>query len=466
MRLIVASNSAPRWRDGIGLEPRSPGGLVPLLSALLSEHGGDWVCTMPPDETNRDTEPIRMPGDITIHRVSEEPSVLEQHYLTIGVRLMLWLFHYLFDTSTEPTFDADFGRAFDAYERVNHAHAEQLRNLSSGIDDVLLINDYHLFLVPEMLRGQGQRNKGRMVFFHGLPWCDPAYFGILPARLRDRILTSLLHCDVVGFHDTRWARAFIACCERYLPGCEAGDDVVQFAGRTTRIAVAPFPLDVAVLETIRSDRRTRSWQERLGEMAGGRHVLARADRLDLWKNQPRGFAAYGALLEKQPDLAQQWWFCAIATPPTRGTERSAAHQQRCEAIVGKLNEKYGTPGHPAISLIYPSPAGTRNCAVAALSSAHATIVNPTIDGMNLVSKEALYLSPGVRIVLSVNAGSYEELAPYVIPVEPFDVPATADALRTAMTGDGAVPGLERRAELVPALTGRGPAGWLTRLLDA
>jgi trehalose 6-phosphate synthase len=466
MRLIVASNSAPRWRVGVGLEPRSPGGLVPLLAGLLAEYGGDWVCTTPPGETPHDTEPVEVPGGITIHRVTEAPNVLEAHYLTVGVRLMLWLFHYLFDPSTEPTFDADFGRAFDAYERVNHAHADKLRELAGGAEDVLLINDYHLFLVPEMLRGRGRHPHGRMVYFHGLPWCDPTYFGIVPEPLRNRILTSLLRCDVVGFHDTRWARAFAACCERYLHGCRSGESTVEFDGRITRIAVAPFPLDVPVLEAMRGDQRTVSWREQLGDGAGGRKVLARADRLDLWKNQVRGFAAYGALLQENPELAEEWWFCAVATPPTRGTERSAAHQQRCEAIVEDLNQKYGFPGRPAVSLIYPTRASTRNCAVAALSSAQATIVNPTIDGMNLVAKEALYLNSGAPSVLSVNAGSYEQLAPYVIGVQPYDVLATADALRTAMSGNAATSEPDRRAELVSVLSGTGPAGWLTRLLNA
>ncbi|WP_236796407.1 trehalose-6-phosphate synthase [Amycolatopsis sp. GM8] len=466
MRLIVASNSAPRWRDGVGLEPRSPGGLVPLLAGLLAEHGGDWVCTVPPDEPAGSAEPVRLPGGITIHQVFERPEVLVEHYLTVGVRLMLWLFHYLFDTSATPSFDAGFARAFRAYEQVNRAHADRLRTLASGPDDVLLVNDYHLFLVPEMLRGEGLRHEGRILYFHGLPWCEPAYFGILPPALRDRILTSLLHCDVVGFHDSRWAQAFIACCERYLPGCRTDADTVRLDGRTTRVTVAPFPLDTSVLDAMRTDPRTVDWQTRLGELAAGRRVLARADRLDLWKNQVRGFAAYGALLEEQPDIAKDWWFCAVATRPTRGTERSDAHRQQCEAIVEQLNNKYGTPDRPAISLIYPDAASTRNCAVAALSSASATLVNPTIDGMNLVSKEALYLAPDAPSVLSVNAGSYEELAPYVIGVQPYDVLATADALRTAMALDGAGPAPRQRAAVLSTLAGRGPAGWLSRLLGA
>ncbi|WP_432970253.1 trehalose-6-phosphate synthase [Dactylosporangium sp. CA-233914] len=466
MKLVVASNSAPRWHQRNGLEPRSPGGLVPLLVGLLGEHGGDWVCTVPPGEPDRGGEPIRLPGDVTIHQVYEKPDVLQEHYLTIGVRLMLWLFHYLFDTGAEPVFDARFTRAFAAYERVNRAHAERLRKVCTGADDeLLLINDYHLFLVPEMLHDAGSHRFGQMVYFHGLPWCEPQYFALLPAPLRDRILTSLLHCDVVGFHDSRWARAFIACCERFLPGCRAGGHDVQYAGGKTRVVVAPFPLDVAVLDRMRTDERTLQWQERLAGPAAGRKVLARADRLDLWKNQPRGFAAYRALLEREPGLADEWWFCAVASTPTRGTERSEAYQQLCESLVNDINDTYGKPGRPAVSLVYPDAASTRNCVAAALSTASATLVNPTLDGMNLVAKEALYLAEWAPTLLSVNAGSYEQLAPYVLPVQPYDVLATADTLRSAMRGTAAIPNPDRRAALVATLAGQGPAGWLAQLTD-
>ena len=36
------------------------------------------------------------------------------------------------------------------------------------------------------------------------------------------------------------------------------------------------------------------------------------------------------------------------------------------------------------------------------------------------------------VALSVNAGAYEELSDWVVPLDPFDVPGTADALEQAL----------------------------------
>ncbi len=468
MKLIVCSNSAPRWQNGVGLLPRSPGGLVPLLVTLLEEFGGDWICTAPAGVPDRDGEPVRLPGEVTLHQVRLPEPVLEQHYLTIGVRLMLWLFHYLLDTSREPAFDSEFARAWAGYEAVNRAYAGRLAGVAANsVDELILINDYHLFLLPELLSGPVER-RGRLAFFHGLPWCEPDYYGILPAAIRDRILVSLLCCDVVGFHDSRWAAAFLSCCARFLPGCRVSEREVAYQGHETRIAVAPFPLDIDALRRMDTESSTDRWRERMAVLGAGRRVVARADRLDLWKNQPRGFAAYRALLDREPDLSGQWWFCAVATPPSRTTERSREHQRLCEAMVADINDRFATPDRPAVSLVYPDAASSRNCVTAALSGAEVTLVNPTIDGMNLVAKEALFLAERAPLLLSVNAGAYEHLAGHVMPVQPYDVTATATALREAMGGTGSAPcGFPGgRAELRHLLAGQGAAGWLAQLADS
>ena len=472
MKLIVCSNSAPRWQEDVGLSPRSPGGLVPLLVGLLGEYGGDWICTAPtggapptpaPAEASGDpAESTRLPGGVTLHQIRQPSHILEQHYIEIGIRLMLRLFHYLFDTAREPLFDQRFAQAWDGYETVNRAYADHLATLLTDTpDELVLINDHHLFLVPAML-GARPAGRGRVAFFHGLPWCEPDYFGLLPARVREPILASLLHCDVVGFHCTRWARAFGACCERFLPGCAVRDERVLFAEHETRISVAPFPLDVDVVERLRGESGTDRWREHLRELGGGRRVIARADRIDLWKNLPRGFAAYESMLERKPGLADEWWFCAVATVPSRTTERSRALARTCQNMVARINERYGQPGRPAISIVHPDLATSRNCVVAALSGADLTLVNPTIDGMNLVAKEALHLGRRGPLLLSVNAGAYERLAGHVTPVEPFDVEATAQTMLAAMRAGGIPPGQEAgRAHL----GGQTAAGWLAELMS-
>jgi trehalose 6-phosphate synthase len=453
MRLIVCSNSSPRWQDGAGLLPRSPGGLVPLLAMLLGNHGGDWVCTASAGPGDGSVEVRSLPGGVTIHQLHLPKAMAVQHYEAVGVRMLLWLFHYLLETSRQPLPDR---QAWAGYEAVNQAFADRVATLMTGAPgELVLVNDHHLFLVPGMLEG-----RGRVAYFHGLPWCEPEYFGILPGYVRDRILASLLCADVIGMHCTRWARAFLGCCERFLPGCTVDDEGLTLGGRRTQVVVAPFPLDVETVQRMRGEPATARWRERLDLAGGGRRVIARADRIDLWKNLPRGFAAYRSLLEREPGLARQWWFCAVATPPSHPTERARELQHACEDMVAGINERFGAVGRPAVSLIHPDLASTRNCVVAALSGADLTLVNPTFDGLNLVAKEALFLAERAPVLLSVNAGAYEQLADHVEPVHPFDVEATASAMLDAMTSAGTP---AQRAAALRSLPDQDANSWLKRL---
>jgi trehalose 6-phosphate synthase len=70
------------------------------------------------------------------------------------------------------------------------------------------------------------------------------------------------------------------------------------------------------------------------------------------------------------------------------------------------------------------------------------LVNAVFDGLNLVAKEAPLVNErdGV-VVLSRNAGAYEELAPWVVDVDPFDVAGQAEALHEALS----LPDAERRS---------------------
>jgi trehalose 6-phosphate synthase len=453
MKLIVCSNSAPRWQDSAGLLPRSPGGLVPLLAMLLGKHGGDWVCAAPAGPGDGSVEVTPLPGGVTLHQLHLPEAMAAQHYQAVGVRMLLWLFHYLLDTSRQPL----PGRgAWAGYEAVNRAFADRAAALMTGAPgELVLVNDHHLFLVPGMLAG-----RSRVAYFHGLPWCEPEYFAILPGYARDQVLASLLRADVVGFHCTRWARAFLACCARFLPGCAVSDQGVTLDGRRTKVVVAPFPLDVDAVRRMRDDPATARWRERLELAGGGRRMIVRADRIDLWKNLPRGFAAYQSLLEREPGLSAQWWFCAVASPPRRPNERVMELQRACEDMVASINERFGAAGRPAVSLIHPELASTRNCVVAALSRADLTLVNPTFDGLNLVAKEALFLGDGAPLLLSVNAGAYEQLASQVRPVHPFDVEATASVMLDAMSS--ARPTRQREAAL-RSLPDQDASSWLEQL---
>src|SRR5262249_34799377 len=91
--------------------------------------------------------------------------------------------------------------------------------------------------------------------------------------------------------------------------------------------------------------------------------------------------------------------------------------------------------------------------LAAYRLADVALVNPIRDGMNLVAKEVPLVSDdGVALVLSREAGAYEELGEDAIGVNPHDVMGTAGA-----PAEGVRLGGEERAERCKRLAAAGAA---------
>jgi len=406
-----------------------------MVIALLEEHGGHWIFTAPSGIQESDT--VSLDGDIWLHPIGLDEEIRRQHYDTVSIGLFLGLLHYLHDTALQPVFDGAMVDAWAGYEAVNRAYANRLGEFAeNSADELILINDPHLMLVPEFFATWSGRRTSRLTYFLGTPWCEPDYFSVLPEWVRTRVLESLLQCDVVGFHADRWVNSFLACCARFLPSARIEDRRVIYRGHATRMVAAPFPLDVNIVERMRDEPATKRWEARLAEKAQDRRIMVRADRLDLWKNLPRGFAAYEAMLERSPALANECWFGAVVTIPSRAADRHRAYQDLSEAMVLRINERFGCPGRDAVSLIYPGANGdSRNCVVAALGMSHAALVNSTYDGLNLFAKEAaLLLGEHASLLLSVNAGVYEQLRPYAVALDPFDVDQTSIAMEVALAG--------------------------------
>lgn len=465
MRLLTCSNSSPaalRTNDAT-LRPDGAGGLIPHLTSLLAATGGDWVFA--------DAEPTatRWPcraGDVGLHPVPVKRAERIAHYETVAIDILQRMFHYLHDTETGPCFDADLHRAWEIYRAVNQRFAATAGTIRPAPDSetIVLVNDYHLLLVPGMIRAF-VGDDVRIMYSHGVPWCEPQYFGMLPEAVRVEILHSLLTCDVVVFHAADWRAGFAHCCARFLQEAEVTRGSVQHRGRETQLVVAPFPLDADAVTSLAASEAAGNWAGQFARQAAGRQLVARVDRLDLWKNHLRGFAAHAALLRRKPRLADEVWFLAVMTLPRYRSIRHRQYEAACRAAVNEMNTAYGWPGRPAVATLLEieNTAEARLPAVAALSRAATVLINPTYEGFSMVAKEAVLLSGTSTVLLSRTAGAYEQLAPVTVPLDPFDVRHTCDMLDGAVAGE-LVPDHARRAHWQLRISTERTADWLSSIL--
>jgi trehalose 6-phosphate synthase len=462
MRLFICSNSTPAVPAGPDdmLRPAAPGGLIPHVVTLLGAHGGEWF--FPWDAESTTTWPSQLQG-VGTNPIAVADKVRRSHYETISIETLVWLFHYLHDTVRTPAFDSRLHTAWRAYEHVNEAFADRVAQKTRyAADGMVIVNDYPLMLVPQALSRRA--NRARVVYAHQVPWCEPDYFGLLPAPIRDQILASLLTCDTLVFHAQRWLSAFARCCERYVAGVKIEDDRIEHSAGTTYLRAVPFPLDTPTVRALRDSESGERWADLIRRRAQGRKLLVRVDRLDLWKNHLRGITAFEELLHRRPTLANDVWFLTVLSPTRYRSTRHQEYEAACRAAVERLNTAYGTGTRPQVAtLLYPERAEeSRHRGLAALSLADSVLVNPTIDGFNLVAKEALLLGQG-PILLSRNTGAYEYLAGAVTPLDPFDVTGTCDALEPALTG-APHHGPQTRAQQHASVLLGSSTQWLTSVL--
>ncbi|MEV5154782.1 trehalose-6-phosphate synthase [Streptomyces werraensis] len=451
-QVLVASNRGPVSYavadDGSLRSRRGGGGLVSGLSAIGPESGALWVCSALSDG---DREAVRRGvGEDGVRMLDIPADVHADAYNGIANSVLWFVHHMLYQTPLEPVFDAEFRRQWASYETYNRAFAEALAE-EAAEGAAVLVQDYHLTLVPGMLREL--RPDLRIGHFSHTPWAPPEYFAMLPDDIARQVLRGMLGADRLGFLTRRWADAFTACCERFAGGL--GD---------TRIRVHGLGADADFLRA-RSheadvDERMAALREEIGE---GRRTIVRVDRTELSKNIVRGLLAYRQLLDDRPEWRERVVHVAFAYPSRQDLAVYRDYTAEVQRLAEEINERYGTPGwRPVVLHVKDDFARS----LAAYRLADVALVNPIRDGMNLVAKEVPVVSDaGCALVLSREAGAHEELGEDAITVNPYDVVQTAEALHEALSMRPE-DRTERGKRLAAAATALPPARWFLDQLEA
>jgi trehalose 6-phosphate synthase len=296
-----------------------------------------------------------------------------------------------------------------------------------------MLQDYHLYLSAGELASRLPEGSLVSQFVH-IPWPGPDYWMILPPSVRESILSSLCRNTILGFQTKRWARNFLRTCQSLLPGAEVDYDgqTVVMQGKLLRVRTYPISIDIAALQRVKRGRRTARHREHLLPRLGEQTIL-RVDRVEPSKNIFRGFQAFDLLLERHPEHVGKVRFIAFLVPSRLGIEEYQRYLEEIVVLVQRINLKYGDAEWQPVKL-YVGENYAR--AVAGMQLYDVLLVNPIVDGMNLVAKEGPVVNEqdGV-LVLSEGAGASEELGDAALIVSPFDLVDMAEAMHRALRMD-------------------------------
>jgi trehalose 6-phosphate synthase len=460
-RLIVASNRGPQsvvvGANGQRHLRRGSGGLVSgIATALRSATNATWMCAAMNDDERalaQGDADLDLPRDddpgYAVTMLAIDKATFDDAYNGIANSTLWFVLHMLFEPTHQPVFDADWREGWEAYRRYNACFADAIVDTAAH-GATVMVQDYHLFLLPAMLRAR--RPDLRISLFTHTPWVAPDYFTILPDDVARELLEGMLGADLLGFHTRRWSELFLACCREVI-------------GRNPEARVKSFGLttDLAELGARASQPDVDSARLDLREVIGDRLVIGRVDRTELSKNVLRGLQAYRELLRREPQWRGEVVHVVIDYPSRQDLPAYQQYVVAIEKLAGEIDDEFGSDTWRPLVL---SMTGDYPTALACLRSSDVVFVNSIRDGMNLVALEGISLAERpAAVVLSRQAGAAELLGPDAILVNPFDISQTAAALHEALTSC-ASPDRERVDRLRRAAVALPPAAWFQAQLDA
>lgn len=473
--LIIASNRGPvtfRRNEDNDLEyQRGSGGLVTALIGVLQHAEAQWLaCAQTPEDREwQEGEVVLGDSDerVWMHFVTPSESAYEGYYGVIANPLLWFLQHSMWSIFREPTIDQTIWRHWEeGYVQVNKLFAEAIAGqiTSNSHSSLVMLQDYHLYLVPKILRYECRpKRKYTLAHFVHIPWPGAEDWGLLPSKMRQAILEGLCAVDLLGFQTREDGLNFIRTCESLLPGCRVNyrDRKVWFRNHTTHLRDFPISIDVEGLRKFAATEDVTAYRDQLLQLHGVWQIMLRIDRIEPSKNIVRGFQAFDELLELYPEHRGKVKFVALLVPSRMDVNEYGNYLDEVMGVAGRVNAKYGGNNWEPIRVLveenYPQ-------AVAGLQIYDVLLVNSIADGMNLVAKEGPIVNrrDGV-LILSERTGAYQQLEPGVLAVSPLDIYGTAEAMHQALT----MPAEERRerAERLRSLVeGHDIVDWLNQQL--
>ncbi|MBN1309105.1 MAG: bifunctional alpha,alpha-trehalose-phosphate synthase (UDP-forming)/trehalose-phosphatase [Chitinispirillaceae bacterium] len=336
----------------------------------------------------------------------------------------IWpLFHYF------PSLAVHDEGTFESYVYANKLFAEKLKRIVLP-DDFIWIHDYHLFLLPGFLREAFP--AATIGFFLHIPFPSFEIFRVIPRHWRDSILKGMLGADLIGFHTNDYSQYFLRSVSRLL-GLETTMNSVMANGRFVKVDAFPIGIDYNKFNgAALNSSEVKEEKQKILSTLQRKKLIFSVDRLDYTKGLANRIEAFEYFLKTHPQWIEKIVFNMVVIPSRDSIPRYRNMKREIEAMVGRINGKYGTMEWRPIIYQYKSLSFSE--LVALYSVSHVGLITPIRDGMNLVAKEyvACQVTGKGVLILSEMAGASSELSEAIL-INPTNKQEIAAAIHKALT---------------------------------
>ncbi|NIM20021.1 MAG: bifunctional alpha,alpha-trehalose-phosphate synthase (UDP-forming)/trehalose-phosphatase [Candidatus Latescibacteria bacterium] len=425
-RLIIVSNRLPftviKKQGGFELQPSS-GGLASGLGSIYTHFNSLWIGwpgiasdKIALHERNR----IRgMLAEKKCYPVFLSQREVERYYNGFCNKTLWPLFHYFMQHATYND------QLFESYLRASEVFRDAIQRVAEP-NDVIWIHDYHLLMLPRLLR---EKARDAMIgFFLHIPFPSFEVFRLLPWR--EEVLRGVLGSDFIGFHTYDYVLHFLESVHRLL-GYEHSVGRISTDDRLVQADVFPMGINFDRFSQAVESPPVKREIARIRRKTQERKIILSIDRLDYSKGIPERLEAFDLFLDKYPEFKEKVTLVLLAVPSRTRIDHYSQLKRQIEELIGKINGKHGTMGWIPIWYLYRSL--PFSSLVALYKMADVALITPMRDGMNLIAKEFLAVkTDGMGVlILSEMTGAAQEMGEAII-INPNNKAAIAEAIKEAL----------------------------------
>ena len=332
----------------------------------------------------------------------------------------IWpLFHYFLEF-------VDFNKKnWTTYKKINELFADVVVKHVLP-DDMIWIHDYHLMLLPKLIRDRYP--EARIGFFLHIPFPSFEIFRLLPWR--EEILAGMMGADLIGFHTYDYVRHFMSCIRRIL-GEENVFNQIKFNNRIVKAETFPMGINYDKFANSGFKKVVKNTINKIKPKFRNRKVILSIDRLDYSKGIPNRLKAFNQFLIDNPKYKEKITLILIVAPSRTNVKRYMSLKTEIDKLVGEINGQHNTIGW--IPIWYLFRKFDFDFLTAFYHIADIALITPIRDGMNLIAKEYVATKTNGRgvLILSEMAGAANELSE-CISINPSNIQEISNAIKYAL----------------------------------
>ncbi|MDI6833170.1 MAG: bifunctional alpha,alpha-trehalose-phosphate synthase (UDP-forming)/trehalose-phosphatase [Bacteroidales bacterium] len=426
-RLLVVSNRLPvsieQRKNSFNIKP-SVGGLATGLGSFYKSYDSSWLgwCGITSDNLSKnkinDIE-IKLKNDYSNIPLFLTENEVNKYYYGFCNRTIWPLFHCF---TQYVIYDE---KQWECYKKVNKKFCDAIIKIAVPGDNIW-INDYHLMLLPTMLRKE--LPNARISFFLHIPFPPFEIFHLIPWR--KEILEGLLGADLIGFHIYDYVHNFLDSVYNILGYDHTLGEIIT-NDRILKVDSFPMGIDYERYANAIELKEVRRNMAQIRRRMGKYKLILSVDRLDYTKGIPQRLEAFEQFLEKYPEYQGKVSLIQVSAPSRTKVYYYQQLKKEVDELVGRINGKYRTFDWNPIWYFYRS-FPLENMA-ALYNMADIALVTPIKDGMNLIAKEFVATKSNDKgvLILSEMAGAAKEMSEAII-VNPNNTNEVIEAIHQAI----------------------------------